>query len=68
MDPREKEEYGNSPFFGINLGIDNYGGSINVGDKIFVIQKPKSNSFLTYWILFPLPIAFMFLWKRKYFS
>ena len=68
MDPREKEEYGNSPFFGINLGIDNYGGSINVGDKIFVIKKGRNISLLPCLILFPLPIVFMFLWKRKYFS
>jgi len=68
LDPREKEEYQNSPFFGINLGIDNHGGSVNVGDKVFAIKNNDKSSLMPCLLLFPLPILLMFIWKRKYFS
>ena len=65
MDPREKEEYGNSPFFGINLGIDDFGGEINVGDKIFVICENPKTSWMIYLMLIPVPIVAMTgLWKK----
>ena len=68
LDPREKEEYQNSPFFGINLGIDNHGGSVNVGDKVFAIKNNEKSSLMPCLLLFPLPILLMFIWKRKFFS
>ena len=67
LDPREKEEYQNSPFFGINLGIDDHGGSVNVGDKVFAIKNNDKSSLIPCLLLFPLPILLMFIWKRKYF-
>ena len=33
MNPDERKVYGDSPFFGINLGVDQC-GSIKVGDKV----------------------------------
>ena len=68
LDPREKEEYQNSPFFGINLGIDNHGGSVNVGDKVFAIKNNEKSSLMPCLLLFPLPILLMLIWKRKFFS
>ena len=34
LDKEERREYGTSPFFGVNLGLEVAGGSIAVGDKI----------------------------------
>ena len=36
LDPQERKEYGTSPFFGVNLGLEVKGGCISVGDKIMV--------------------------------
>ena len=63
LDSREKDEYGNSPFFGINLGIDDFGGKINVGDQVYVISEPKK-SYMIYLLLIPLPIIAMFYVKK----
>ena len=35
LNPEERKVYGDSPFFGINLGVDKC-GSINVGDKVCI--------------------------------
>ena len=35
LDETERKEYGNSPFFGVNLGVE-AGGEITVGDKVFI--------------------------------
>ena len=36
LDPQERKEYGTSPFFGVNLGLEVKGAGISVGDKILV--------------------------------
>lgn len=42
LNPAERKVMGDSPFFGINLGVDKC-GTIHVGDKIFVAQPiPKA--------------------------
>ena len=64
LDPREKEEYQNSPFFGINLGIDNHGGSVNVGDKVFAIKNNEKSSLMPCLLLFPLPILLAYLYSH----
>jgi len=40
---QERELYGESPLFGVNLGIDDHmvGGSIELGQKVFVIRRQK---------------------------
>jgi len=35
LDETERKEYGSSPFFGVNLGVES-GGEISVGDKVFI--------------------------------
>lgn len=35
LNPQERKAYGDSPFFGINLGVDKC-GTIKVGDKIYI--------------------------------
>jgi len=43
LNPDERKAYGDSPFFGINLGVDQC-GSIKVGDKIYIADPiPKTN-------------------------
>ena len=39
LDTQERKEYGTSPFFGVNLGLEVKGGCISVGDKILVRKK-----------------------------
>ena len=47
--------------FGVNLGIDEYGGTINVGDKVEVIKKSQNSwHLLPIFMLFPLTILAMF--------
>ena len=37
LDQEERREYGTSPFFGVNLGVETgLGGSVRVGDKILI--------------------------------
>ena len=36
LDEVERKEYGNSPFFGVNLGVQTGGGEISVGDSVFI--------------------------------
>ena len=38
LDEVERKEYGTSPFFGVNLGVET-GRKINVGDKVFISSK-----------------------------
>lgn len=64
LDPRELEEYGNSPFFGINLGIDQVGGEVKVGDPVYVIQQTSGLPAFPFLFLFPLPIALMFFYAK----
>ena len=56
LDPREQNVHKNAPFFGINLGIDEFGGIINVEDDVYVIKKEEKAFLWPYLILFPLPI------------
>ena len=35
LDETERKEYGNAPFFGVNLGVEAE-GEISVGDKVFI--------------------------------
>ena len=39
LDTLERKEYGTSPFFGVNLGLEVKGGCISVGDKIYVKKQ-----------------------------
>ena len=58
---QEQLEHKNAPFFGVNLGIDEYGGTINVGDEVEVIKKSQNSwHLLPIFMLFPLPILAMF--------
>ena len=40
LNPDERKAYGDSPFFGINLGVDQC-GSIKVGDKVIFFYLIK---------------------------
>ncbi len=68
----EKEEYGNSPFFGINLGIDEWGGQVSVNDDVYVILNKKSSfwsfSMMTSLLLFPIPVIAMTVIGKKLFK
>ena len=62
LNPAEKSMYGNSPFFGINLGLDHPGGQINVQDQVYVIKAPPAKSSLLtslLWLQAPLFIGFL---------
>jgi len=43
---KEKELYGDSPLFGVNLGIDDQmvDSSIQVGERVFIIRRQKQKS------------------------
>ena len=64
LDSREQKIHRNSPFFGINLGIDEFGGQINVNDEVFVIKKEMKAFLWPYFLLFPLPVALMFFSQK----
>ena len=63
MNPNEQLLSKNAPFFGVNLGIDEYGGIINVGDQVEVIKKSTKNMWhlMPVFLLFPLPFLAMFI-------
>ena len=60
--PEEQSLSKNAPFFGVNLGIDEYGGTINIGDHFEVIKKSTKNMWhmMPVFLLFPLPFMAMF--------
>lgn len=41
LDPIERKVQGDSPFFGINLGVDVIGGVIQIGDTVYVGHPTK---------------------------
>ena len=61
LDPKEKEEYENSPFFGVNLGVDNPGdgATIHLNDDVYVIENPSrisGGTKLSKWFFIPITI------------
>ena len=61
LNPAEKSMYGNSPFFGINLGLDQPGGKIHVEDDVYVIKAPVKSSLLAtlLWLQTPMIIGYL---------
>ncbi len=61
LNPRQKELTKGAPFFGLNLGIDQIGGTLTVEDDIFVIYRYPDAILMPMMLLFPLPILAMFV-------
>ena len=59
--PEQQKVHKNAPFFGLNLGIEETGGTINVDDEIQVIKRCRNPSLLPILVLLNLPILAMFL-------
>ena len=38
QDPEEKKVFGSSPFFGVNISVEE-AGDVHVGDKVFVAKS-----------------------------
>ena len=63
LDPQERNVYQNSPFFGVNLGVDNpVNGFVHLNDEVYVIQNRSWQKNTGKWI--PISLITLFIMYR----